>query len=63
MKTAKQKMQMRWILGILIAVALVLATVGIVLGIKNCSSDGDTPPSPNGTNGGSPQYELPMDTF
>ena len=62
MKTAKQKTQMRWILGTLIAVALILATVGIVLGIKNCSSD-DTPPTSNGTNGGSPQYELPMDTF
>ena len=53
---------MRIILGILVAIVLILTTVGIVLGIKNCNTD-QTPPATSGTDGKTPEYELPMDTF
>ena len=62
MKTTRQKKQMRIILGILVAIVLILTTVGIVLGIKNCNTD-QTPPATSGTDGQTPEYELPMDTF
>lgn len=62
MKKTKQKKQMRITLGILVVLVLLLSTVGIVLGIKNCGT-ASAPGSSSGTENKAPEYKLPMDTF
>ena len=62
MKNKKQKMQMRIILGILVGLVLLLSTIGIALGIKNCNAD-PAPGSSSGTDGSTPGFQLPVDEF